>query len=124
MTKEQKKNAKAMAKLDKVVQAEGPRVYKALTEEERLDAARCASCCTVLAICFTHPLRRTQIQFLRTAACLYSLPFLEGILQMLGQSLATKAKQEGPVIVQLMPSGDEAMISICLSSMALNSWRQ
>lgn len=44
MTKDQKKNAKAMAKLDKVVQAEGPRVYKALSEEERLEAARSAFC--------------------------------------------------------------------------------
>ncbi|KAL3139054.1 hypothetical protein ABBQ32_005852 [Trebouxia sp. C0010 RCD-2024] len=40
MTKDQRKNAKAMAKLDKVVQAEGPRVYKALSEAERLEAAR------------------------------------------------------------------------------------
>ena len=44
MTKDQKKNAKAMAKLDKVVQAEGPRVYKALSEEEHLEAARSAFC--------------------------------------------------------------------------------
>lgn len=45
MTKDQRKNAKAMAKLDKVVQAEGPRVYKALSEAERLEAARFAFCC-------------------------------------------------------------------------------
>ena len=48
MTKDQKKNAKAMAKLDKVVQAEGPRVYKALSEEERLEAARSAFCWVAL----------------------------------------------------------------------------
>ena len=42
MSKDQKRNAKAMAKLDKQVQAEKPRVYKPLGEEERLEAARCA----------------------------------------------------------------------------------
>lgn len=47
LTKDQRKNAKAMAKLDKVVQAEGPRVYKALSEAERLEAARFAFCCCI-----------------------------------------------------------------------------
>ena len=40
MTKDQRRNAKALAKLDKQVQQEKPRVYKPLGEEERLEAAR------------------------------------------------------------------------------------
>ena len=43
MSKDQRRNAKAMAKLDKQVQAEQPRVYKALEEEERQEAARHAA---------------------------------------------------------------------------------
>ena len=43
MSKDQRRNAKAMAKLDKQVEAEKPRVYKPLSEEERLEAARWAT---------------------------------------------------------------------------------
>lgn len=39
-SKEERRNAKAMAKLDKQVQAEKPRVYKALNAEESQEAAR------------------------------------------------------------------------------------
>ncbi|DBB02481.1 TPA: hypothetical protein ACH3X3_011475 [Trebouxia sp. C0006] len=40
MSKDQRRNAKAMAKLDKQVEAEKPRVYRPLGEEDRLEAAR------------------------------------------------------------------------------------
>ena len=40
-SKEDRRNAKAMAKLDKQVQAEKPRVYKALGAEDSQEAARC-----------------------------------------------------------------------------------
>ena len=40
MSKDERRNAKAMAKLDKQVEAEKPRVYKPLGEEERQEAAR------------------------------------------------------------------------------------
>ena len=42
MSKDQRRNAKAMAKLDKQVEAEKPRVYRPLGEEDRLEAARSA----------------------------------------------------------------------------------
>lgn len=40
MSKDQRRNAKAMAKLDKQVEAEKPRVYRPLGEEDCLEAAR------------------------------------------------------------------------------------
>lgn len=40
-SKEERRNAKAMAKLDKQVQAEKPRVYKALNAKDSQEAARC-----------------------------------------------------------------------------------
>lgn len=43
MSKDQRRNAKAMAKLDKQVEAEKPRVYRPLGEEDRLEAARSAN---------------------------------------------------------------------------------
>ena len=43
MSKDQRRNAKAMAKLDKQVEAEKPRVYRALGEEDHLEAARSAN---------------------------------------------------------------------------------
>ena len=50
MTKDQRRNAKAMAKLDKQVEAEKPRVYKPLSEEERLEAARWATISSLLGL--------------------------------------------------------------------------
>ena len=47
MSKDQRRNAKAMAKLDKQVEAEKPRVYRPLGEEDRLEAARSANWPTV-----------------------------------------------------------------------------
>lgn len=43
--KEDRRNAKAMAKLDKQVQAEKPRVYKSLGAEDSQEAARSAALC-------------------------------------------------------------------------------
>jgi len=51
MSKDQRRNAKAMAKLDKQVEAEKPRVYRPLGEEDRLEAARSANWPAMTRIC-------------------------------------------------------------------------
>ena len=43
ISKDQRRNAKAMAKINKQVEAKKPRVHNALGEEERLKAARLAT---------------------------------------------------------------------------------